>query len=224
MFCNQSIPFSETGCLFCPRSAPHDEWLIDWSQRRVRVESCQRQKYLINIWFLLFGWGDPAAGPDWPRIPADCFLMSVLIPLAGDPENHPKQNNQELGRSPVKQRGCAVKFIFREEQNNTHSFDYVTDIADPLRGPHAVLTINKKRSHCGSALIGDKANMVTPEVGTKSSLCSPTGCLILLPDSCSAFRPNLKFSDELCKITQRGAAVKPKDNETLTRKRGTPVI
>lgn len=106
---------------FAPGLCPYDEWLIDWSQRRVQVESCQKQKYLINIWFLLFSRGDPAAGPDWPLTPADCFLLSVLIPLAGDPQNHPKQNNQELGRSPVKQRGCAVKFIFREEQNNTHT-------------------------------------------------------------------------------------------------------
>lgn len=72
-----------------------------------------------------------------------------------------------------------------------------------------------KRFHSGSALIGDQANVVTPRPGNKKLLLQLDGCLILLPDSRSAFRPSLEFSAELCEITQSAAAVKPGDNENV---------
>lgn len=149
---------------------PYDEWLINWSWRHAQVESCQRQKYLINIWFLLYSW-EPYGGLSWPRI-----LWTVFF-------EHADTTGRRSREPPItKQPGappfdCEITSLCGEIyfQRGTKMHTQLWWCHPYARSPCMRLTrhwLSMKRFHSGSAAIGERANAVTPEPGTKSSFAA----------------------------------------------------
>lgn len=130
------------------------------------MESCQRHKYLVNIWFLLFSW-ESHSGLNWP-----CILWTAC--------GYHRQAIQRTTQNKTT-RSSAVRLwsnelvrgnLFSERNKNAHTALMRSPISQI---PCMRLTrhwLSMLRFHSGSALIGEQANVVTPELGTKSFFAS----------------------------------------------------
>lgn len=134
------------------------------------MESCQRQKYLINIWLLLFSW-EPYGGLNWPRI-----LWTVFFEHADTPGR--RSQEPPITKQPgAPLFGCEITSLCGEIyfQRGTKNAHIALMMSPVCQIPCMRLTrhwLSMKRFHSGSAVIGEWANVVTPELGTKSSFAA----------------------------------------------------
>lgn len=142
---------TKAGVYFAPESLLYDEWPIDWSRTRVGVGSRQRQRYLINIWFLLLSWG-VHGGPIWPRTPRTAFSRACRYHWQAILRTARSKTTGSAAGS-VSNEPVLLKCMFRKERKCRHRFDDVTQ--DPTRSPPLCASQGQwpsfKRLHSGSA-------------------------------------------------------------------------
>lgn len=111
----------------CPKLVPDYEWPINWSCRQVWVESWQRQKYLINIWFLLFS-SETLRWPVLASSPLDgTNVFFELTQSAGGPDRDWKT---PMTKQPgaLLWRICTLHFISRNQDMESMS----TSLCEPI--------------------------------------------------------------------------------------------
>ena len=148
----------------------------------------------------------------------DCFPLSMWKPLAGDPEIRPetKQPGAASGRGTT---GPGGEMYFQGRGKNAHRALMMSRAGQVSQhATHQALTDGEKVPLVALWLEG-KPTWSHPIWEQKSP-----SQLRRLFDIVARLPLRLRASSSGLRSRKGGAAMKPEDNEKLTRKRGTPVI
>lgn len=162
MFWTECISFNKSKCLFCPQSISRDEWPINWSWRHFQAESRQRQKLSHQHLVLVI---KPKAPWRWQRIVWTVFFEHADTP--GRRSREPpitKQPGAPLFDSDITSE-CGDFYFQRGTKMQALMMSPVCQIPCMCLARH---WLSMKRFLSGSAVMGERANAVTPEPGTKS--------------------------------------------------------